>query len=147
MDLANNRGLNLLLNFLLIVLVLVLAFILVKLMWISVQLFCGLCNDNVDSPDKTTEAEIPNNVFPPQMFQKAILRAVHNYLPVTEWRKHLQPCWVTEETRECISSNCGFSVVQLIVIQRSSNYLQYSRNIISAKRGQQKSKFQNGIPV
>lgn len=32
MDLAHNRGLNLLLNFLLIVLVLVLAFILVKLM-------------------------------------------------------------------------------------------------------------------
>lgn len=32
MDLANNRGVNLLLNFLLIVLVLVLAFILVKMM-------------------------------------------------------------------------------------------------------------------
>lgn len=60
MDLANNRGLNLLLNFLLIVLVLVLAFILVKLMWTSVRLYGGFCNDNVDSPDKTAEAEITN---------------------------------------------------------------------------------------
>ena len=59
MDLANNRGLNLLLNFLLIVLVLVLAFILVKLMWTSVRLRCltkphktlfwGFRNDNVDT--------------------------------------------------------------------------------------------------
>lgn len=56
MDLATNRGLNLLLNFLLIVLVLVLAFILVKLMWTIPGRFLfkscseGLgffCNDNV----------------------------------------------------------------------------------------------------